>query len=132
MNVQRGSQHSGHMMPAATDKNFRALRITALLTGVYFIIELGIGIYTGSIAVLSDSFHTFSAVGGVFTCLRGEPATVSDTISKQQSRKFLHHCFRKSPHCKGLECMVCLDTRLRRIITPFSNLYTRRDRSFCM
>ena len=44
MNVQRGSQHSGHMMPAATEKNIRALKITALLTGVYFIIELGIGI----------------------------------------------------------------------------------------
>ena len=38
-------------MPTATEKNIRALKMTALLTGVYFIIELGIGIYTGSIMV---------------------------------------------------------------------------------
>lgn len=43
----------------------RALMISAWLTGVYFVIELGIGIHTGSIAVLSDALHTFSAVGGV-------------------------------------------------------------------
>jgi cobalt-zinc-cadmium efflux system protein len=69
MNMQKGSQHSGHHMPTATAKNIRALKITAWLTGVYFVIELGIGIYTGSIAVLSDSFHTFSAVGGVLLAL---------------------------------------------------------------
>jgi cobalt-zinc-cadmium efflux system protein len=58
------------MMPTATtEKNIRALKITAFLTGIYFVIELGIGIYTGSIAVLSDSFHTFSAVGGVLLAL---------------------------------------------------------------
>ncbi|MHA1547812.1 MAG: cation diffusion facilitator family transporter, partial [Alphaproteobacteria bacterium] len=43
----------------------RALTISAWLTGVYFVIELGIGIYTNSISVISDAFHTFSAVGGV-------------------------------------------------------------------
>jgi cobalt-zinc-cadmium efflux system protein len=43
----------------------RALLITAWLTGVYFLIELAIGVYTGSVAVISDAFHTFSAVGGV-------------------------------------------------------------------
>jgi cobalt-zinc-cadmium efflux system protein len=85
MKMQKGSQHFGHMMPAATDKNFRALKITALLTGVYFIIELGIGIYTGSIAVLSDSFHTFSAVGGVLLALAAgriamKPADLSKTF----------------------------------------------------
>jgi cobalt-zinc-cadmium efflux system protein len=47
----------------------RALKITTWLTGIYFLIELGIGIYTGSIAVLSDAFHTFSAVGGVILAL---------------------------------------------------------------
>ncbi len=47
----------------------RALKITAWLTGIYFVIELGIGIYTGSVAVLSDSFHTFSAVGGILLAL---------------------------------------------------------------
>lgn len=50
-------------------KNIRALKITNILTGVYFIIELAIGISIGSIAVLSDSFHTFSAVGGVLLAL---------------------------------------------------------------
>ena len=43
----------------------RALTISAVLTGVYFVIELGAGILIGSVAVLSDAFHTFSAVGGV-------------------------------------------------------------------
>lgn len=45
--------------------NARALKISAWLTGVYFLIELAIGIYIGSVAVISDAFHTFSAVGGV-------------------------------------------------------------------
>ncbi|MEQ9145622.1 MAG: cation diffusion facilitator family transporter [Parvibaculaceae bacterium] len=45
--------------------NARALTISAWLTGVYFVVELAIGIYTGSVAVISDAFHTFSAVGGV-------------------------------------------------------------------
>lgn len=45
--------------------NARALRISAWLTGLYFLFELAIGIYTGSVAVISDAFHTFSAVGGV-------------------------------------------------------------------
>ena len=43
----------------------KALAISAWLTGIYFVIELGIGIYTNSIAVISDAFHTFSAVGGI-------------------------------------------------------------------
>jgi cobalt-zinc-cadmium efflux system protein len=68
MRMEKG-KHSGHMMPAATEKNVHALKITAFLTGIYFVIELGIGVYTGSIAVLSDSFHTFSAVGGVLLAL---------------------------------------------------------------
>lgn len=70
MEAQKGSQHSGHMMPSSSSvKNIRALKITSILTGIYFIVELGIGIFTGSIAVLSDSFHTFSAVGGVLLAL---------------------------------------------------------------
>ncbi|PIQ76146.1 zinc ABC transporter [Candidatus Peregrinibacteria bacterium CG10_big_fil_rev_8_21_14_0_10_49_24] len=58
--------HSGHM-PASTDA--RALAITGWLTGIYFLIELGIGLWTGSISVISDAFHTFSAVGGVLIAL---------------------------------------------------------------
>lgn len=58
------ASHSGHGM-GQMGANARALKISAWLTGVYFVIELAIGIYTGSIAVISDAFHTFSAVGGV-------------------------------------------------------------------
>ncbi|MBL4618853.1 MAG: cation transporter [Marinicaulis sp.] len=58
----KDGDHSGHFPASA---NARALKISAWLTGVYFVIELAIGIYTGSIAVISDAFHTFSAVGGV-------------------------------------------------------------------
>jgi cobalt-zinc-cadmium efflux system protein len=57
--------HSAHAMPMPGMGNERALRISAWLTGIYFLIELGIGLYSGSIAVISDAFHTFSAVGGV-------------------------------------------------------------------
>ncbi len=61
--------HMGHMAPSLTGETARALKITTWLTGIYFIIELGIGIYTGSIAVISDAMHTFSAVGGVLLAL---------------------------------------------------------------
>lgn len=57
--------HSRHAMPSVGGENDRALKISAWLTGIYFLIELGIGLYSGSIAVISDAFHTFSAVGGV-------------------------------------------------------------------
>jgi len=45
------------------------MAISAWLTGVYFIIEMTIGLWTGSIAVISDAFHTFSAVGGVLVAI---------------------------------------------------------------
>ena len=58
-------QHAMGHEPAHDAENDRALKISGWLTGVYFIIELAIGLATGSIAVISDAFHTFSAVGGV-------------------------------------------------------------------
>lgn len=58
--------HSGHM-PATGDR--KALAWAGWLTGLYFVIELAIGIWTGSVAVMSDAFHTFSAVGGVLIAL---------------------------------------------------------------
>ncbi len=60
---------SGHSLPPATAGNARALKLSGLLTGVYFIVELAIGLWTGSVSVTSDAFHTFSAVGGVLVAL---------------------------------------------------------------
>ncbi|MBN8552645.1 MAG: cation transporter [Caulobacterales bacterium] len=58
------SGHQGHLPSSG-----RAMTISAWLTGVYFVAELAIGLWTGSIAVISDAFHTFSAVGGVLVAI---------------------------------------------------------------
>lgn len=58
------SGHAGHMPSSG-----RGMAISAWLTGVYFIIEMGVGLWTGSVAVISDAFHTFSAVGGVLVAI---------------------------------------------------------------
>lgn len=58
--------HSAHLPPAG---DRRALVISGWLTGIYFLIELAIGLWSGSVAVISDAFHTFSAVGGVLIAL---------------------------------------------------------------
>ena len=62
-----GHDMSKMAMPAGGDdsRNQRALVISAILTGIYFVVELVAGILIGSVAVLSDAFHTFSAVAGV-------------------------------------------------------------------
>lgn len=56
--------HAGHVPTSG-----RGMKISAWLTGIYFLVELAIGLWTGSIAVLSDAFHTFSAVGGVLVAI---------------------------------------------------------------
>lgn len=56
--------HSGHLPIGGW-----GLAISAWLTGIYFFVELGIGLWTGSVAVMSDAFHTFSAVGGVLVAI---------------------------------------------------------------
>ncbi len=56
--------HAGHLPTSG-----RALVISGWLTGIYFVIELAIGLWTGSVAVISDAFHTFSAVGGVLVAI---------------------------------------------------------------
>lgn len=56
--------HSGHLPTGSW-----GLAISAWLTGIYFFVELGIGLWTGSVAVMSDAFHTFSAVGGVLVAI---------------------------------------------------------------
>lgn len=59
----------GHDHAAILAANERALKISLWLTGVYFVIELGLGLASGSVAVLADAMHTFSAVGGVLLAL---------------------------------------------------------------
>lgn len=56
--------HAGHMPTSG-----KGMAVAAWLTGVYFVIEMGIGLWTGSVAVISDAFHTFSAVGGVLVAI---------------------------------------------------------------
>ncbi len=58
------SSHAGHLPSSG-----KALIISAWLTGVYFFIELAVGLWIGSIAVISDAFHTLSAVGGVLVAI---------------------------------------------------------------
>jgi cobalt-zinc-cadmium efflux system protein len=77
-------------MPILSGGSDWALKISAWLTGVYFLIELGIGFYSGSIAVISDAFHTFSAVGGVvlaFVAARiaQRPATLDRTFGNYRA-----------------------------------------------
>ncbi|MAO57828.1 MAG: cation transporter [Alcanivorax sp.] len=59
-----GHGHAGHMPSSGS-----GMAISAWLTGIYFFIEMGIGLWTGSVAVISDAFHTFSAVGGVLVAI---------------------------------------------------------------
>ncbi|UWQ22188.1 cation diffusion facilitator family transporter [Jannaschia sp. W003] len=59
--------HGAH--GGGADAAGRALAASAWLTGVYFVVELAVGLWTGSVAVISDAFHTFSAVGGVLIAL---------------------------------------------------------------
>jgi cobalt-zinc-cadmium efflux system protein len=47
--------HGSHMPQGRGD----GLSLTAWLTGFYFIVEMAIGLYTGSVSVISDAFHTF-------------------------------------------------------------------------
>jgi hypothetical protein len=79
MKMEKGEQHSSghHMMPAAaTEKNVRALKITAFLTGIYFVIELGIGIYK----YLGGSSHRLGHSSEVFSNKKNEPSISSPPI----------------------------------------------------
>lgn len=81
-NSHSAGGHAGHMPPSGDRK---ALIVSGVLTGIYFVIELGLGIWSGSVAVTSDAFHTFSAVGGVLIALVAQrlserPATTEQTF----------------------------------------------------
>jgi cobalt-zinc-cadmium efflux system protein len=74
--------HAGHV-PVSGDR--KALILSGVLTGAYFFVELGVGLWSGSVAVMSDAFHTFSAVGGVLIALVAQrlserPATAQQTF----------------------------------------------------
>jgi cobalt-zinc-cadmium efflux system protein len=89
----KDTAHASHSMPDLADadpQTARALRISAWLTGVYFVIELTIGLYSGSIAVISDAFHTFSAVGGVVLAIAARriarrPADIKRTFGSYRA-----------------------------------------------
>ncbi len=70
--------------------NARILKITGWLTGVYFIIELVLGFYSGSVAVISDAFHTFSAVGGILI------AFIANKVSSREANKNATYGFKRS------------------------------------
>jgi len=56
-------QAIGHHMLSLNEENIRALEITSWLTGIYFFIELGLGIYSGKIATHpSDKYRTFGSL----------------------------------------------------------------------
>lgn len=59
----------GHSMHLEQAKNRNALIWSTILTGIYFVIELGVGLYLNSVSVTSDAMHTFSAVGGTIIAL---------------------------------------------------------------
>lgn len=68
----------------------RGLKIAAWVTGAYFLFELGVGLYTGSVMVLVDAAHTFSAVGGVVLSLVAlriarKPSTPRQTFGGQRA-----------------------------------------------
>lgn len=67
--LEQPFDHGSHILPSAQTENSRALKIAGWLTGVYFILELSVGLWTGSISVISDASHTFSAVGGVLIAI---------------------------------------------------------------
>jgi len=81
--------HAHHLAPQSR----RALRVSATLTGIYFIVELVAGLVIGSVAVLSDAFHTASAVGGVLIAmgaayLAGRPVSPTRTFGLMRAEIF--------------------------------------------
>jgi len=82
-NTEGGSFHG-------VEANARILKITGWLTGIYFVIELALGFYSGSVAVISDAFHTFSAVGGILI------AFVANRISSREADKNATYGFKRS------------------------------------
>lgn len=89
MNGNRKNNASSHGFHGVR-ANARILKITGWLTGIYFVIELILGFYSGSVAVISDAFHTFSAVGGIFI------AFIANRISSREANKYATYGFKRA------------------------------------
>ena len=61
----------------------RGLELAAWVTGAYFFFELAVGLYTGSVMVLVDAAHTFSAVGGVVLALVARRIALREATPEQ-------------------------------------------------
>ena len=70
--------------------NARILKITGWMTGIYFLFELALGFYSGSVSVIADAFHTFSAVGGIMI------AFVANRISSRAATPEATYGFKRS------------------------------------
>jgi len=65
VNKQSKSTHAGH----AVSNTKRGLWWSFILTGTFFAVELVIGLRIGSVAVVADAAHNFSAAAGVGVAL---------------------------------------------------------------
>ncbi len=85
MNTKEMKNHdnsnSSHASFHGMEADAKVLKITGWLTGIYFIIELSLGFYSQSVSVISDAFHTFSAVGGILI------AFIANRISGRSATK---------------------------------------------
>jgi len=79
-NIKHNKEHASGSFHGM-DADAKVLKITGWLTGIYFVIELILGFYSGSVAVISDAFHTFSAVGGIII------AFIANKIAKRKATK---------------------------------------------
>ncbi len=61
----------------------RGLKLAAWVTGAYFVFEMAVGLYTGSVMVIVDAAHTFSAVGGVVLALVARRIAQSEATPEQ-------------------------------------------------
>jgi cobalt-zinc-cadmium efflux system protein len=87
---QNSNNEKSHGSFHGMEADARVLKITGWLTGVYFIIELALGFYSQSVAVISDAFHTFSAVGGILI------AFIATKISRKVATKYATFGFKRA------------------------------------
>ncbi len=78
---RQGSTHAVH----AVSSTRRGLFWSFVLTGLFFVVELIVGLAIGSVAVIADAAHNFSAAAGVgiallASVLASKPATPQRTF----------------------------------------------------